>query len=556
VNVTNSGTIIGGFQGIYAGTTANVINTGTIAGLAIDGIFATNLSVANSGTISGGDFDGIFAQFGTVWNSGIISGGVTGIHGSQVLNVVNYGLVRGGNTAGIDGAKINVINYGGIYGPTGIQIYNVGDVTNAGAIVGDVAAINFAGNADSLTLLPGSTIVGAINLGGGGDTVNFRGGNHNLTFDSLTGATVTGNTPFAVLDNRAAAIDPTPFAMANRTLMDFTRGISGVLESRSGEAGSPAANSFAATGGQVAARVDEIINPALAFAGANDRMFFKAPSAVNADGTGVWARGFAGERVQQAGGPLLRATTDFYGGALGIDGLARPDLRIGGFIGAGTSRTGIDFNSQNEADMVFGGLNGRWRISSVFLDMAAHGGYLRNRDSRTINNNTLPGGVETATAAYSGWYLSPELAIGTQYALASWYSIVPVVRVRYLNASLDGYTESGSTANLTVGTRTIQDVEERAEVKLIVSVLQGASASVHGGVIGVQRLGDTTVNTVLLGQNMPFATPGKGSVSGLFGGLGLDWRYRNATYFAGAEYIGMSDSSSVIWGKAGVRVSF
>ena len=59
-------------------------------------------------------------------------------------------------------------------------------------------------------MLPGSKIIGPINLGGGGDTVNFRGGNHNLTFDTLAGATVTG-APFVVVGNRAVAIDPSIF---------------------------------------------------------------------------------------------------------------------------------------------------------------------------------------------------------------------------------------------------------------------------------------------------------------------------------------------------------
>ena len=102
-------------------------------------------------------------------------------------------------------------------------------MSNAGTISGGTAALQFVGAADTLTLLAGSRIVGAINLGGGGDTVNFRGGNHNLTFDTLAGATVTGTTPFVVSGNRAVAVDPTPFAMADRNLMDFSRTISAVI---------------------------------------------------------------------------------------------------------------------------------------------------------------------------------------------------------------------------------------------------------------------------------------------------------------------------------------
>ena len=72
---------------------------------------------------------------------------------------------------------------------------------------------------------------------------------------------------------------------------------------------------------------------------------------------------------------------------------------------------------------------------------------------------------------------------------------------------------------------------------------------------GTQRRGGTTINAALLGQVIPFATPGQSDIWGGFGGLGLEWRSRNATLFSAAEYLAQSDNSNVVSGRAGIRVA-
>ena len=134
------------------------------------------------------------------------------------------------------------------------------------------------------------------------------------------------------------------------------------------------------------------------------------------------------------------------------------------------------------------------------------------------------------------------------------------MRLRYLYASFDGYTETGSTANLTVGSRTVQDFEERGELKFTRTQAFGATAviatSIYGGALAVQRLGDTTVDAALLGQAIPFAAPGDDEVWGGYGGVGLAWRAENVTVFGAAEYTELSDDSSIVSGRAGLRVAF
>lgn len=76
------------------------------------------------------------------------------------------------------------------------------------------------------------------------------------------------------------------------------------------------------------------------------------------------------------------------------------------------------------------------------------------------------------------------------------------------------------------------------------------------GVLGQQRTG-SNLNTILLGQALAFATPGKSSIYGGYGGGSLDFRIRNGlSVFAAAEYTAMSDSSNTVTGKAGLRYGF
>jgi outer membrane autotransporter protein len=298
---------------------------------------------------------------------------------------------------------------------------------------------------------------------------------------------------------------------------------------------------------------------------AADQAVFKAPTVVHADGTAIWARGFGGRRIQQADGVLLRTSSTFYGGAIGIEKQVRPDLRVGAFAGGGATRSTIALNSgDTDSNLGFGGLYARYFVGASFLQAAVQGGGSRNDTTRRINNNLVAGGLETATARYDGWYVSPELTLGHRIALGrvfeAEHTLTPSLQVRYLYGSFGSYTETGSTANLTVNSQTVQTLEERAELKLTRTTMLNANFAllidIIGGALGVQRVGSNSVNAALLGQAIPFATPGKDDVWGGYGGLGMEFRSGHVAAFVAGEYLALSDSSSVVSGKGGVRVAF
>ncbi len=98
-------TISGGNDGVQVATGAAIINAGTIQGLAGDGVQLTdgNVTNANTGSIVGGDQGIRFAGTGVVTNSGSITGATVGINfgGAATLDTLNMngGTLTGGTLA-------------------------------------------------------------------------------------------------------------------------------------------------------------------------------------------------------------------------------------------------------------------------------------------------------------------------------------------------------------------------------------------------------------------------------------------------------------------------
>jgi hypothetical protein len=561
----NTGFVSGGSVGIFDNNNLTVTNTGTIAGTDY-GIFTFgNANVVNAGAISGGTQYGI-QSFGdaTVINSGTItSPGLAGLYFANNGTVVNSGTISGQRgIIGGGGGVLNLINSGTIIGTSSLAI----DLTFS--------------TGDTLTFLPGSRIVGDIGLGAS-EVVNIRTGHDIgwlLTFGACgcgglvgTGSTanVTGGAPYVISGDRIATLDPTAFAAADRALADFTGNVSSLIGSRFGELGTPsggAPSAFApaARSASLSTTAFDGIS-ALAGSGRAGKEAGILPDVTMADRasrTVAWSRGFVGMRRQEGDDLLLRTTSIAYGGAIGMDRQVRSDLLVGGFVGAGHGRVDVSQNSQTVGtDYVFGGFYGRLDRTSRFIDFAITGGGMGNRSSRTVANNLAPSGFETATASYDGWFISPEIAYGTRMPLGGGMTLTPTARLRYIAGVLGGYSEAGSAQDLSVASRTMQNLEERLELAL--SRVGAANAggllktTVTLGLLGMQRLGDATVNTTLIGQNLAFTTPGKDAVAGLYTGLGLDWRASaSTTLFAAFEGTRMTDDSITGVARGGFRIAF
>lgn len=598
-NVSNWGAISGTGTGtsgrglgIFGTTAANVSNWGSISATgtksgnswAISSYHAA--TVSNWGTISasagsGGEAFGVSAgqnngtanvdNWGTISASGENGFGVYAAYGTA--NVTNWGTISGTGTSnsafGVDAVSgtANVTNWGTISADAKNNGYGIdakfGTIINGGTISANTYALKFDGNA-TVTLLPGSILIGRFHLGGASNTVNILTGNQNLTFDTLTGTTLTSTVPIVISGTQVVTVDPTSFAMTGRNVMDFTGNVSSTLEDRFDAAfGDAAAGGGPALG--YAEENDVGARFANAFAGqSSDTPKLANLSAQYADGTTLWARGFAGERVQQDDGTLIGSSTGFFGGMLGADRQLGSDLRLGAFLGGGQTRLSEDHDlGGDDSDLVLGGLYGRYERGPSFLGALLQGGYIHTRTMRAVNNNALPNGIETAAASYDGWYIGPQATFGRHYALGrlggASYTLTPSVSLRYLYASLGGYTESGTSAPLTVGGRTVSDLGASAGLSLarMVRLAPGSTltSTLFGGVFGDRRGGTATIDAELLGQAIPFAVPGKKNAWGGFAGIGVSGR-TGPVDLSAATRIYFSASGYVVSGTGGVRASF
>ncbi len=379
------------------GANTTVINNGTMNagtdGIAVNG---ANTRATNNGTITS-TFDGfyLFGDGAIVTNTGTVTAGDDGIDTDGDNDVI---VNRGTITATQDGIETN---------GTGVV------VTNYGVVVGGSDSYDLNGANSTLNLIFGSRTEGLLSFDGANATFNIGAG--------FNGAfTTDGGNPTTITAARGA------FVQDGNTIyvVNLDQNFNGLSQ-----AANTAANLHATAQGQ-------------SRAGRND----------------VATQGLTPNRA----GPWIQLSTDFAQGLSSSNsggfttrggqitaGFALSDS-LGFYAGVNDARAKLANSFETDSETLVAGLYGTFDLEGADLNWSLSAGRTSNDALRQIQNNTIAGGWETATAAYDQSFVAPSLS----YARRLQPGLMMDLELGYVALETDGYTETGATNNATFGART------------------------------------------------------------------------------------------------------
>ncbi|MEM1076605.1 MAG: autotransporter domain-containing protein [Pseudomonadota bacterium] len=532
--ITNTGTINAGVNGILSlDTGAMIVNTGTIEAQN-NGIRANadDVVITNNGTIETATADGIRSSGANAritnnqtilgFNNGIRSDGDdaiitnTGALASSTLHgirstgansvIVNSGTING-NVHGIrsSGDASSLSNTGRISGASsGVAVFSGQDitVTNSGRIAGGNFSVFFAPSAvnPTLRLQSGSVLEGVVDFGSASTLSVGEGLNLSLDYEG-NAPTVVSDVPFVhdTENGVVYTVDPTGLAL-NETFVQVT-----------------------------ANAVHEVVRDATANARAQQAgqpdttRFAFAPNSANTNNAGKrrWVSGFGGYASQDGTGDVTGADQT-YGGIVGGIDLDTGNHAYGAFAGGSYSRIESDNDTQEvDATSVFAGLYLDRQYGAYWLNAAAMIGYTQFSSVRTVANNLASDGLETASADYNGYFISPSVTVGrsignrVQASLGGYYA----------GLFMDSYDESGSAAGLDVDSRDVHVAAVRAELRYDAHQSTNKTGLMKvktwGGVDGLFNLGSDDIDASIAGLPLSFSASFADSAAVGFVGLGV-----------------------------------
>lgn len=542
--------------------------------------------LTNNGTIDTGNFTyslGVFitgsspnyAQHTSIFNNGSILTGGQDAHAISVsgnyTKITNTGLIstKGNGSVGIytySGLTESgvVINNSGTIRATG-DLYNTNGahaiqtkakgahVTNSGTVISeraDAFALEWANS--KLTLLQGSIVSGGIRFGDIPTAQLELGAGLDAVIDVtgvLTDANIVANGQDYNLKTVSKDVAGTP--------TDFTRITT--LSTASIEAANTATVQTASTvtsniANHTGDRRQSLPRSTSALGYAPSPATPDFPDFAPSDDFGAWASAY-GELTAPTSGKT--GSKSLQGGALvGSDVKLSDDSLAGLFVGLGRGHVETVSKSELDVTSLLGGGYASLAVGSVFIDINATLGVSANDSARRFVNNTVAAGYETAYANYVSMFASPSIKLGMDQDLG-FARLTPSVTLTYAGIHQAGYSESGSSANVTMGSSFSQLLNARAELELGTIDLgeagSGWSGSAKIGADGTLTYGGTT-DAQVLGTTLSLAGNSTNAARGF---IGANAQYQSGTYsFTAGTELGLNTQGMVsasLRGGVGMR---
>ncbi len=534
--INNSGSITSANNGIFVLNQNIISNSGSITADGV-GIFVGNQNtITNSGQLTASQIGISAGDQNTIVNSGQLTGNHLGIVANDQNTIINSGSVNSTST-GILLQDDNVLNNSGsVTGQDeGVFVSTHNTITNGGTIKGRVS-VWFNGDHNTLKLLVGSNIQGQIFVDGDSNRLIFGPGLN--TALSYTGRpTISSALPFIVQNSVVYSVDVTGFSVQGSLANQMTEAVTGSVDGR----------------------LDSVRHAGAGFSTAmGNSVVHAAASSPQADASGFWLSGLGSYRQQAGNG----TTTVDYGSSLGgvvvgRDGMWDAHTRAGGFVGSSVSGLQTQADGQEIYSTSFlGGIYLGHEMGANFIDASLSLGHSAFDSQRHVNNNLVAGGIETARADYGAFFFSPSVKLGTN-RIVSGGTVTPSLRLRYTGLMIDGYGETGSAADLTVGGRTVNVFDARAELAYALNphaTEHGSWApTLHFGIDG-NLSSDGNVNASLAGQALNFSPASSNAVRG-FAGLDLNVKSSHGASLTLATEAGY-DTNNAFTGQASASFGF
>lgn len=580
VSIYNSGTVKTGY------------NTAIVASSA-----AGNITIINNGWAGNDDGSpGIAARAGASGDISITNTGtllapwevaISAVSDLGDISIVNSGNITGwgGIEARTAGGRIDVENSGTIEAveDVGVSLWSGGRLTNTGTISGALGGVFLAGSGNTITT-SGTISGGEASIlfvyDGGGNTLNIL---PNAVFEGVvdyndsTGNTTTfgaGSYRIPVADYLAAEnsiILDNPSQVVVLSDADTTGTINVVTATPVANIASQYTNSVSDVIGSILSldlqRPDEVGGniPGLEpLAYGEVKQASPAQQAIARIGEGValdrvgnlfWTRAFGGGRHQPDTSDSFESAIYHYGLMAGVDRRSG-DMRIGAFAGGGAVNADLSNTSDSiDGQTGFAGIYGTVPVNGFVFSTSLTVGAIESDARRAVN------GGEWAEGNFWGWYVSPEVSVSRRYDVASGWSLMPSARLRYVGAFYEGYTESGSSQNISYDARDTHALEGRLQMDLTRRAMlesgRAAAFTLTGAVVDTQHLGDNGYAASLDGTEFTLTDTTARNVAGLRLGASFDVQIKEAiSLYGGIEGTIYTDESVAYTGRLGLKAAF